>query len=661
MREVRSSALRLMIIRAIGLNQMSTLRAWRPYRRGPVERYGNRRRTAALVVFNSAEAERRRRAAAAKAEEEKRKRGTIEDLGCFTGGPRLNHGSAALGWKYHSNDEIARCFQDRFLPELQRNGGVGYFGIECGGEIFWCFEKDRHRLSEGGRHRKGDHGYHHTGRNHQNIRIPGFSGAINHIGGDGELQIHKVTLGGSGQACHGGKEHYSRAAKKLEDAQKLDQFAHHMQTVQTVGLFNRATGRWVRVTDHGGADSPAIGGFNQGWMWERFEMHNVGHGQIGLYNYKTDRWLRVNDHGGADSPAKGQAFNQGWQWERFVVRHNRDGTVGLHNPATNRWLRVTDQGGVDSPAMGHWQHQWQWERFELRPVPPLRTVQDVRGQANEAAHEAQREADRGLDAVGGGVPTANATLEYMGLWRDDWGRTFPPMPSPLPGCKPQEGGKFYWSRDVAASVQQLVDRIAREGHTVGYLALQYPCGEGVAVFESVGPAEHFRRVGAGGSAGRSTRVRVPGVVGVIEAQGGGLTNAVYKITLSGSPARGRGAAHVFQGKWKPIWVEHWGHPGGRDSRTHETWFADGTGTWQTQGWSGTFAKAEPIAGEKGAYLVTLGPGDYAGSQIKRLTLDDNTCHWPEPNEYFTRVEAVPQGTGGEVWESPPDSCACSIQ
>jgi cell division septation protein DedD len=43
-------------------------------------------------------------------------------------------------------------------------------------------------------------------------------------------------------------------------------------------------------------------------------------------------------------------------------------------------------------------------------------------------------------------------------------------------------------------------------------------------------------MGAGGSAGRSTCVRVPGVVGVIEAQGGGWTNAVYKITLSGSPA-----------------------------------------------------------------------------------------------------------------------------
>jgi hypothetical protein len=151
--------------------------------------------------------------------------------------------------------------------------------------------------------------------------------------------------------------------------------------------------------------------------------------------------------------------------------------------------------------------------------------------SSKPSHEVYHRRDLAVPSV------VAATLEYMGLWRDERGRTFPPMPSPLPGCKPQEGGKFYWSRDVAASVQQLVDRIAREGQTVGYLALQFPCGDGVAVFESVGPAEHFRRKGAGGSAGRSTCVRVPGVVGVIEAQGGGWTNAVYKITLSGSPAR----------------------------------------------------------------------------------------------------------------------------
>ena len=208
---------------------------------------------------------------------------------------------------------------------------------------------------------------------------------------------HANGLHGAVQACHGGKEHYHKATNKLEDVRKFDGLANHMQTVQTVGLFNRATGRWVRVTDHGGADSPAMGGFNQGWFWERFEIHTF-HGYVGLYNPTTNRWLRVNDHGGADSPAQGW-FDHGWQWERFVLRHNRDGTVGLHNPATNRWLRVTDQGGADSPAMGHWQPQWQWERFELRPVPPLRTAQDVRGQADALAREAYHEMNRGADAM----------------------------------------------------------------------------------------------------------------------------------------------------------------------------------------------------------------------------------------------------------------------
>ena len=123
------------------------------------------------------------------------------------------------------------------------------------------------------------------------------------------------------------------------------------------------------------------------------------------------------------------------------------------------------------------------------------------------------------------------SISYMGLWHDEGPRTFPPMPSPLPGCNPEEGGKFYWSRDVAASVQQLAARIAAEGQTVGYLGLQFPCGHGVAVFESVGPDEPFKRLGAGGAKGSPTSVQVAGFEGKITEQGGGWTNAVYKIAL----------------------------------------------------------------------------------------------------------------------------------
>ena len=164
-----------------------------------------------------------------------------------------------------------------------------------------------------------------------------------------------------------------------------------MQPVPTVGLFNRATGRWVRVTDHGvperhrvlheaegaraleacrglsSADSPSMGAWNQGWVWERFEIRPFK-GYVGLYNPATNRWLAVTYQGTANAPLEGQ-FNHAAVVCHFVVRHNQDGTVGLTNPATGRWLRVTDQGGADSPSMGPWQSNgfpWQWERFEQR-------------------------------------------------------------------------------------------------------------------------------------------------------------------------------------------------------------------------------------------------------------------------------------------------------
>ena len=157
------------------------------------------------------------------------------------------------------------------------------------------------------------------------------------------------------------------AARKPEDTQNIDGPANYMQPVQTVGLFNRATGRWLRVTDQGGADSPSMGAWNQGWVWERFEIRPFN-GYVGLYNPATNRWLAVTYQGGANAPLEGPVFDHGSVVSQFVLRYNQDGTVGLHNPATDRWVRVTDQGGADSPSTGPWQSAWQWERFELRQV-----------------------------------------------------------------------------------------------------------------------------------------------------------------------------------------------------------------------------------------------------------------------------------------------------
>ena len=65
------------------------------------------------------------------------------------------------------------------------------------------------------------------------------------------------------------------ATRKPEDTQNIDGPANYMQPVQTVGLFNRATGRWLRVTDQGGADSPSMGPWQSEWQWERFELRQA--------------------------------------------------------------------------------------------------------------------------------------------------------------------------------------------------------------------------------------------------------------------------------------------------------------------------------------------------------------------------------------------------
>ena len=50
--------------------------------------------------------------------------------------------------------------------------------------------------------------------------------------------------------------------------------------VTSYALHNPQNDRWLRVTDAGAADSPSQGGFNPGWGWERFEVHDVGNDEV---------------------------------------------------------------------------------------------------------------------------------------------------------------------------------------------------------------------------------------------------------------------------------------------------------------------------------------------------------------------------------------------
>ena len=185
------------------------------------------------------------------------------------------------------------------------------------------------------------------------------------------------------------------AVRKPEDTQNIDGPANYMQPVQTVGLFNRATGRWLRVTDQGGADSPSMGAWNQGLTWERFEIRPFN-GYAGLYNPATNRWLAVTYQGGANAPLEGPVFDHTAVVCHFVLRLIKTAPWALQNPATGRWVRVTDQGGADSPSMGPWQSEWQWERLRaaasghLHAAGPDRRALQPRHRPVVARHRPRR-------------------------------------------------------------------------------------------------------------------------------------------------------------------------------------------------------------------------------------------------------------------------------
>ena len=125
------------------------------------------------------------------------------------------------------------------------------------------------------------------------------------------------------------------------------QFESQINLSGTIGLHNPTNDRWIRVTDGGKANSPARGGWNDAWGWERFEVHAVGFlGDddeqtpcIGLRSVQG-RWLRVTADGKADGVNQGE-WKDHWSWERFEVHAMGDGQFALQNPETKRWLRVS--------------------------------------------------------------------------------------------------------------------------------------------------------------------------------------------------------------------------------------------------------------------------------------------------------------------------------
>ena len=91
--------------------------------------------------------------------------------------------------------DVAGVFQNRFLPLLASSGHrVGYFAIQDGNQLLWTFGEDNIGYR---RHGKiGDTpNLSWAGRVGVGIKIPGFEGTMDVVGGGWENAVYKVTLG----------------------------------------------------------------------------------------------------------------------------------------------------------------------------------------------------------------------------------------------------------------------------------------------------------------------------------------------------------------------------------------------------------------------------------------------------------------------------------
>jgi len=95
-----------------------------------------------------------------------------------------------------------------------------------------------------------------------------------------------------------------------------------------------------------------------------FQVHSVGGGLISLHNPETNRWLRITDTGDVDSPAVGP-WNDRWVWERFEAYDLGGGITGLYSPSTHWWLDTTNDGDVRALRLSDWNG---WERFKVKVV-----------------------------------------------------------------------------------------------------------------------------------------------------------------------------------------------------------------------------------------------------------------------------------------------------
>ncbi|CAE7746647.1 unnamed protein product [Symbiodinium sp. CCMP2456] len=159
---------------------------------------------------------------------------------------------------------------------------------------------------------------------------------------------------------------------------KIDVLEPYLKPGSTVGLYNPAHDRWMRMNDQFDMDrSDPTGGkhWQPGWFWEEFQVVDAGNGEVALHNAHWNRFVKlwhgdgINSDVSASDPKNASDLPANWLWERFQVVPTEDGVIALHNAEHNRFLTMNTQGIVGSPPKNPQDlpgpTEWAWERWQV--------------------------------------------------------------------------------------------------------------------------------------------------------------------------------------------------------------------------------------------------------------------------------------------------------
>jgi hypothetical protein len=132
------------------------------------------------------------------------------------------------------------------------------------------------------------------------------------------------------------------------------------RNTKRVALFAHANGRYV-TAESGGA-GPLIANRTSAYLWETFELIDLGNGTVALYSHANDTVV-TSDPGA--HPLIANRYGTG-PWERFTRVNNPDGSISLVAASNGKYVCAENAGA--SPLVANRTSVGGWEKFNLIPA-----------------------------------------------------------------------------------------------------------------------------------------------------------------------------------------------------------------------------------------------------------------------------------------------------